>query len=236
MSVHGQGEPSLERSPTSVVTPGSTCPSQLVQFAPADLLSRLTQPSSSIQRTKPCAGVKPVRTTIARQSQAKMRLGRESDTVGTVLVSALPTQALERADQGEPRTASVSAVKAVFLVADDAEYSPWRGPRRPRWAAWACWWARRVRCGRDAPRGKNDISRSRTTETPKAPGEVPKLENSASAGQNSYLAKYFVPRLCPVVLSFFASIMRMIGSWRSFFSTPSAFLICSTDWPGFLAT
>jgi len=47
--------------------------------------------------------------------------------------------------------------------------------------------------------------------------------------------KYLVPRFCPVVLSLLASINRMIGSCRSFFSTPRAFLICSTDWPGFFA-
>ncbi len=51
-----------------------------------------------------------------------------------------------------------------------------------------------------------------------------------------YFPKYRVPRRFPFVLSFFASIMRMIGSASSLVFLPSALPICSTDWPGFLAT
>jgi hypothetical protein len=51
-----------------------------------------------------------------------------------------------------------------------------------------------------------------------------------------YLAKYRVPRRSPFLLSFFSSIMRMMGSASSLVFWPSALPICSTDWPGFLAT
>ena len=86
--------------------------------------------------------------------------------------------------------------------------------------------------------GGGGIQRVRRSShaTRAAPVPAPYAFFAGTAFVAAAAGKYLVPRRSPVVLSFFAAIMRMIGSCRSFFSTPSAFLICSTDWPGFFAT
>lgn len=52
----------------------------------------------------------------------------------------------------------------------------------------------------------------------------------------AYLTKYFVPRFCPLVLSFFASISLITGSFSSLVATPMPLPICSIDWPSLAAT
>jgi hypothetical protein len=53
---------------------------------------------------------------------------------------------------------------------------------------------------------------------------------------SAYFAKYFVPRRCPLVLSFFPSMSLITGSFSSFVGTPMPLPICSIDWPSLAAT
>lgn len=95
-SMQGQGASSLDVAAAGTGESLSSCPSQPPQFASVALISMLTHPSSSMQRTNPCAGVNPVRSTSARQSQAERRWGRDNVTrAGIVGASAQREVALE---------------------------------------------------------------------------------------------------------------------------------------------
>ena len=73
----------------------------------------------------------------------------------------------------------------------------------------------------------------RRQQNAEPPGDA---QASAPQPRSAYFTKYFVPRRCPLVLSFFASMSLMTGSFSSFVGTPMPLPICSIDWPSLAAT